>query len=341
MEHLPSPDESPLSAYPMFEGNDVEQARQALSNIYTEAFLYPRKGTSHFKMKINGVQLAKISVSLVQTKNAYVSGPVEPLDFHTVQLMPSGSCRFNIGNSPAYSTKEKGVMLTAGQKVKVHASDNNWCLGVVIKDTVLREALSALTGHANHDPIRFTPEFDLSQPRTASLVSLIHTLVRELDRPSGILEAPAAVASFEQLLITSCLFGLEHNLSETIRRPTTAAGTAQIRQVEQYLEANASQPIDMKILARETGHSIQSIYRAFRRHRDYTPMAFLRRVRMRAVREQLLRADPHNTVSGIALGCGFTHLGRFSVDYKRCFGESPSETLVRAVKVGARKIGTT
>jgi transcriptional regulator GlxA family with amidase domain len=44
----------------------------------------------------------------------------------------------------------------------------------------------------------------------------------------------------------------------------------------------------------------------------------------------LLAASPETaSVSMIALGSGFTHLGRFAQHYRRRFGESPSVTLAR------------
>ncbi len=58
-------------------------------------------------------------------------------------------------------------------------------------------------------------------------------------------------------------------------------------------------------------------------------MEFLKRVRMRLARQQLLQAGPGRSVTFIALECGFAHLGRFAAEYKRYFGESPSDTIKR------------
>jgi len=52
---------------------------------------------------------------------------------------------------------------------------------------------------------------------------------------------------------------------------------------------------------------------------------------MNLARRALSRADSaRTTVTAIALDHGFGELGRFSVQYRRLFGESPSETLRRA-----------
>jgi AraC-like DNA-binding protein len=57
-------------------------------------------------------------------------------------------------------------------------------------------------------------------------------------------------------------------------------------------------------------------------------MQFLKGRRMDAVYRELLGADPGATsVTDIAVRYGFTHLGRFAVEYKHNFQESPSATL--------------
>lgn len=48
--------------------------------------------------------------------------------------------------------------------------------------------------------------------------------------------------------------------------------------------------------------------------------------RLAAARKRLLLATPPETVTSIALDCGFDHLGRFALGYRQLFGESPSRT---------------
>ena len=319
-----------LSNYPMFGGEDVDQAREVLSSMFTDISLEPDRGNAPFKSEVNGLELSKVSITHLRFRNDCVAGPVVPLDFHTLQLSQSGSCTFDIGNQVVPGDSRRGVMLSAGQKVKVHHIDDNDILCLIVKDEVMRDIISAWIGHSNFPALRFRPRFDPEQPRPASLIAFLNTVVNELNRPGGLLEVPAATASLEHTLITSLLTGLEHNLEGLLRQPPALAGNSQIRQVEEYLEAHATQPIDMQSIAKEIGHSVSSIYQTFRKHRGYTPMEFLKRVRMRIARQHLLQAYPGSSVTSIALNCGFSHLGRFAVEYKRYFGESPSKTIKRS-----------
>ena len=56
-------------------------------------------------------------------------------------------------------------------------------------------------------------------------------------------------------------------------------------------------------------------------------MGFLREQRLLQARQKLERAaSTGESVTDIALGCGFNHLGKFAQIYRARFGETPSET---------------
>lgn len=60
-------------------------------------------------------------------------------------------------------------------------------------------------------------------------------------------------------------------------------------------------------------------------------MIYLKRYRLNGVREQLLEDGCPGNISAIAMSWGFFHLGRFSGEYRKLFGETPSATLQRLV----------
>src|SRR5438270_756781 len=58
--------------------------------------------------------------------------------------------------------------------------------------------------------------------------------------------------------------------------------------------------------------------------RGPSPLRYLRDGGFGMVREALKRGQGEGRVAEAAIRCGFCHLGRFAVEYRRRFGESPS-----------------
>ena len=73
-----------------------------------------------------------------------------------------------------------------------------------------------------------------------------------------------------------------------------------------------------------------TLHHAFKSLTGVTTKSFILSQQYSAARLALLKANPENSrVTDVALGLGFTELGRFSVMYRNFFGESPSVTLAR------------
>ena len=68
---------------------------------------------------------------------------------------------------------------------------------------------------------------------------------------------------------------------------------------------------------------------AFRECFGVTPKAYLTALRLDGVRRELVPTDPPVKIADVANRWGFWHLGQFAADYRRQFGELPSETLRR------------
>src|SRR5690606_17361276 len=95
--------------------------------------------------------------------------------------------------------------------------------------------------------------------------------------------------------------------------------------VEQRLEDDVL-PTIIELCAL-VGVSERTLQYAFRTYVDMTPVAYLRACRLNRVRTVLRVSDPQaTTITAVAVRFGFLHLGRFSRDYRRQFGELPSQT---------------
>jgi AraC-like DNA-binding protein len=96
-----------------------------------------------------------------------------------------------------------------------------------------------------------------------------------------------------------------------------------------WLRANLHEPVRLDDLARIAGTAPRTLEAHFRQFLGTTPLGWARRERLAQTRRALLAPSDGTRVTQVALQSGFTQLGRFAQDYRRQYGETPSQTLRR------------
>lgn len=96
-----------------------------------------------------------------------------------------------------------------------------------------------------------------------------------------------------------------------------------------WLRTNLDSPVTLDTVAAAAGVRPRTLEAHFREHLGTSPLGWLREARLARARRELLAAKDGTTVTTVALASGFNQLGRFAGDYRRRFGERPSETLGR------------
>jgi AraC-like DNA-binding protein/tetratricopeptide (TPR) repeat protein len=107
-----------------------------------------------------------------------------------------------------------------------------------------------------------------------------------------------------------------------------------VRRALEAMRADLGRDWSVAELADIAGMSSRTMQRQFRIFLGRTPRAALADIRFEAARRQLLRGLPEAKVTDVALGCGLPHGGRFSVEYRRRYGETPSQTVKRQAVFG-------
>ena len=103
-----------------------------------------------------------------------------------------------------------------------------------------------------------------------------------------------------------------------------------LERAEDYIRTNLKNPFSLLDLTKAAGTSPSTLLRTFNTRRGLSPMQYLKRLRLQAVRRSLLAADPRiDSVGRVATEFGFRQLGRFAADYRQVYGELPSVTLRR------------
>jgi AraC-like DNA-binding protein len=117
---------------------------------------------------------------------------------------------------------------------------------------------------------------------------------------------------------------------------TTSLLPRGVRRALDAMHANVGYNWRVAELATVAGVSGRTLQRQFLSFLGKTPGGVLRQISFEHARRELLQGAPGARVMDVALRCGFPHCGRFSVEYRRRYGETPSQTLKRqAVFVAA------
>ncbi|MFC7696113.1 helix-turn-helix domain-containing protein [Bradyrhizobium sp. GCM10028915] len=146
----------------------------------------------------------------------------------------------------------------------------------------------------------------------------------------------------EILLVNEAARSLENQFIHLLVRCLTESASSRsincglrqariIAKFHEYLEANPNVPLYLGDICGAIGAAERSLRAACEIHLGMGPIRYLALRRMHLVRRALLQAGSSTTtVTGIAMEHGFWELGRFSVNYRAMFGETPSATLFRA-----------
>jgi AraC-like DNA-binding protein len=169
---------------------------------------------------------------------------------------------------------------------------------------------------------RLRPE--VFRPPPNLLDRLRHSLRRDRDEATAD-SVWQARGAFEELVLAWVRESIGAQ-AEPVRQ-----GRARDRAIRRCLERIEHSPwheLSASTLCESAGVGERTLQLAFRERFGLTPAAFLKARRLALVRQQLAHCNTADaSVGEVAAALGFTHVGQFAADYRRAFGETPSETL--------------
>ncbi|MDF3831968.1 AraC family transcriptional regulator [Cupriavidus basilensis] len=252
-------------------------------------------------------------------------GPLD--DFLLVQMPVAGHAEIRCGEQQILSDHETASVLTPSDAVRMRWSHDSDQLIVRIERGALERICAAYLGHRPQQPLRF--ELGMAWRRLAAWYQLMHYLTDTLMLAPDAARHPLTACQLEQLVIGTLLTVQPHSLTQALLMRGKPLAPRHVKLVEEYIHAHAHAPLTPAALAEVAGVSLRGLYAGFREHRGISPMAYLRAVRLERVRHDLLNDRAVDSVTAAALRWGFSHLGRFSIEYRKSFGEPPGQTLRR------------
>lgn len=225
--------------------------------------------------------------------------------------------------------EDHAYLLSSDDEIDIRTPEGFERTSVTIGAEVLGRYLShhekdVLTSKVAHGSISVVP--GAAGPLHESLSSVLSAI----SASPGVLSLEQARRTLEESIVSAILDDIISPNAGTFReRPIPGREAKIVRCAREYIVAHtAEEPITVADLCRHLNVSRRTLQYCFENLLNVSPSAYLRLLRLNAAHRDLKLASPvDHDVTHVATRWGFWHLARFSMYYKRLFGEYPSETL--------------
>lgn len=323
---VPVPVQERLAEHRLFATTSLDEARDIVARVFCPHRLTTTSADGRIDTTHNMVQLESISLNYLDYGATVNITPGELTSFFLVQIPLSGSARVQCGAETVVASPTLATIPSPTLPLDMTWSNDSPHLLVHMNREVLESKLSELMNCSLRTPLQFTLGVDLSDGHLQAWRGIIDLLVADAEDPKL---HPTVRAHMEELVMIGLLTGQHHNYTHCIDSSAEPAAPRSVRRAMDACESDTQGISSVSDLAQIAGVSIRSLQEGFKNSVGMTPMEYLREVRLRRARKDLMAAGPGTKVADIANKWGFTHLGRFSQVYSHRFGECPSESLRR------------
>jgi AraC-like DNA-binding protein len=271
-----------------------------------------------FSIELTLALLPRTALFMVEPTNTWAARPATG-DFRSLTIPVRGG----FSGSKRRHDFEKGEIYFIDKDRDFHFEAPTACQALVVNilSDDLNQKADVLAGARSGE---FAEIISTASPAGGALDRFAHFFWAELQNSGGVTQSPKALAELEDCLVS--LVALAGTESGEDKCAPLRLGA--MRRAEEYLIQHLTSPVIRSDLARAARVSIRSVSRGFRERHGMGPIAWLRERRLDSAQRELQRAAPGElTVTEVAVRYGFENAGRFAAQYRRRFGETPSQTL--------------
>jgi len=316
----------------IFHSRDVEETRAYLRagfgrDLRVDAA--PRQG-GRIDVRTDGIELPSMFIHHVRCPTGLAIEGSHP-DPHYVIILPLAGCiEAGTGRSSGVYDPRRAVVVSRPtlNGSTVYMGPSTTALVLRVSQSAVTRRLAALLGEPAQKTLEFAPSMDLTQGPGRNFAR--HLLLIAADfRRADVPWPPIAVREIEDFVISKLLLTHAHSHSEAMRRTSKLIAPRDVKRAVDYIQAQLHSPMTIADIAEAAGIAGRTLFKHFQDFQGHSPMQYLRNARFAQVRAALMRAEPEESVTDIATAWGFNHMGRFAVEYRKRFGESPSQSLRR------------
>lgn len=316
---------SRLERHRQFATSDLGQFRDYLSASYCDHGLNAR---GVIAAEHNRVALATMSLNFL-TYGADVEIDIGTFDtFYMVEMPVTGSVALRCGKRELVTTPEVAAVISPTLGVRSRWSEGCAQLMIKVPRAALERHAVTMLGRPLAAPLEFEPRLPLDGETGRALSRLMTFMVDQFEEPSTLFGRAPVSRELEELFLTTLLTGQPSTYSDALSARAAGIAPRHVRRAVEHIRANLTNDILIGDLVALAGVSQRTLYAGFERFVGMPPQALIKSLRLDGARDDLIAGDGP-TVAAIATRWNLPHLGRFSADYRRRFGERPVETFRR------------
>jgi AraC-like DNA-binding protein len=307
----------------LFASRDLLQTRSLVGQVMKPHELRVHGTSQQLNARMHHMAFGGVSLNRLKY-GAEVDIEPGPLDdFYLIQMPLAGHARISSGAQQVHSDPDVAVVISPEDSTVMRWSDDCDQLMVRIDRALVDRAIGAISGHLEPQSVRFALGFKWRE------CGPWRCLVQYLNDCAGhrfdAVQYRLMVANIEQLVVSTLVGAQPHDMRQSKAARCAVVLPRHVKRVQEYLRENAGEPVTADQMALIAGVSLRSLYAGFKQYCGVSPMQYLRALRLDGARQALL-GEPGCNIASVAMRWGFGHLGRFSMEYKERFGESPSQS---------------
>lgn len=325
--HMQPPNTTPemLLASPtklLFSSSDPDEVCSKVGRTIHPHRLKLLTSGKNFNARMYHMELGEISLSRLSHGTSVHIEPAPQESYFLVQMPLSGIANIETAGQRIDSSAELACVFSPDDDTRMSWGEDNDQLMLRISRTLVERTLIGYLGHKLDTPLRF--ELGFSWRACSTWCNLLYYIQYCAMQTPCVEHHPLVLSQVEQLAASVLLTSCQHNHTFTKTRRSNVL-PRHVRTTQAYMHAHVHEPICVEQLAQISGVSVRGLYAAFKEFLGISPMQYLRDLRMERARTDLISGAA--SVASVALRWGFTHLGRFSSEYQRRYGETPSQTM--------------
>lgn len=318
---------SALGEQLLFHTRDLDEARERVANLYTSHELDFRRGQQQLDTWFYHTPVASSSVNYLAYGSDMVVHPGEMEKFFLIQTPVTGGGDVVCGKQHIITSKRRSSVLNPTENVKMIWEADCRKAQVKLDRSTTESYLSKMLGKHLNQPLIFKLGMEMDSDAGRIWWHTVNYVAQEAALLSSLPNSHSMLTQVETLLINTLLHLQPHNYSAELSREEPSIAPRHVKRVEDFIESHYASEISIEELLQVCDVSARTLYQGFQKFRGTSPMKFLKATRLEKVNQALRNADPCDCVTSIATDHGFRQLGRFASEYRKRFGESPSDTL--------------